>query len=455
MSRFASTTSPTDAWNHHMQERVVLPPLSTVDNGLTPARRTSAVSPATYTPQGSYAFTNTFESQRPPTASSGVASPSLSTVRMDMSTGQETHTHGPHPYRRPSLAGRSQSGVVNRNPPTSPLVQEVPRMTATYNDPNSLSWNIPPPSAGATIPENGRPSTAAYSTYGDYATTDFTGTMATNGEGTPQSPSFAFASTGFSNPQGMYAMNGHPRSATQHPGFTLAQAAAIASQPTPPPSNASSTTLMDSSPPNHPQAPIEEELAQLRTKVRELEFVNDLVQLRVVELENEKQKLLSERNGQGPKSVGALSPPEPEFQSSWDKRTEARIKRFCSLNRAGNALCAWHDSRRERRAYPPRMAPPGTLNCGCTYEEALFEESLSRHKVGSYLPGEMVRMDPALRNPLLALLQWRYGYKDGDFERDPASGKWVDGEGEHVWQQKAASGSTSSSRRKQSDPDTT
>lgn len=179
-------------------------------------------------------------------------------------------------------------------------------------------------------------------------------------------------------------------------------------------------------------------------KVRELEFVNDLVKLRVVELENEKGRAASD---------GATPPVDEDFQRSWELRTEARIKKFCSLNRAGNALCAWHDSRRERRAYPPRMAPPGTLNCGCTYEEALFEESLARHRVGSYLPGEMVRMDPALRNPLLALLQWRYGYKDGDFERDPGSGKWVPGEGEAVWQAKAAAGPASSSRRHKTDGD--
>ncbi|KAJ1302043.1 hypothetical protein OPQ81_000877 [Rhizoctonia solani] len=145
--------------------------------------------------------------------------------------------------------------------------------------------------------------------------------------------------------------------------------------------------------------------------------MNDLLQLRVVELEGEKNKDAAEP-AQSDKSAS------PEFQRSWDARTEARIKRFCSLNRAGNALCAWHDSRRERRSFPPRMAPPGHLNCGCTYEEALFEESLARHGVGSYHPGESVRMDPALRNPLLKLLQWRFGYKDGDFERDPKTGVW-------------------------------
>ena len=86
------------------------------------------------------------------------------------------------------------------------------------------------------------------------------------------------------------------------------------------------------------------------------------------------------------------------------------------------------------------MAPPGHLNCGCTFEEALFEESLSRHKVGSYHPGDSVRMDPALRNPLLKLLQRRYGYKDGDFERDPITGNWIEGEGHAPWEAKAVAG---------------
>lgn len=91
----------------------------------------------------------------------------------------------------------------------------------------------------------------------------------------------------------------------------------------------------------------------------------------------------------------------------WDARTAARRNRYCTPNRAGNALCAWHDSRRERRAHPPRMAPENTLNCGCTFAEALFEESLARNGVGAYHPGENVRMDPSLRNPLLKLLEAR------------------------------------------------
>lgn len=135
-----------------------------------------------------------------------------------------------------------------------------------------------------------------------------------------------------------------------------------------------------------------------------------------------------------------MPPPSPTFQASWNARTDARVRLFCSLNRAGNALCAWHDSRRERRAYPPRNAPPGFLNCGCSYEQALFEESLARHDVGSYHPGENVRMDPALRNPLLRLLQERYSYRDGDFERDPQTGRWIGDEGPTMWEQKVHAG---------------
>lgn len=38
------------------------------------------------------------------------------------------------------------------------------------------------------------------------------------------------------------------------------------------------------------------------------------------------------------------------------------------------------------------------------------------------------------------LLQTRYGYRDGDFERDPRTGNWLEGEGAEKWEQKAASG---------------
>jgi len=94
------------------------------------------------------------------------------------------------------------------------------------------------------------------------------------------------------------------------------------------------------------------------------------------------------RFGDTPKTTVSAPPGGQAFQDSWTARTEARMKIFCEPNRAGNCLCAWHDSRRERRAYPPNMAPPGQLNCGCTAEEVLFEESLARHGVGSDDPGE-------------------------------------------------------------------
>jgi len=171
---------------------------------------------------------------------------------------------------------------------------------------------------------------------------------------------------------------------------------------------------------------------------------NDDLHRRLAELEQrhrrDKEQICALQSQLAGSSSGYSMPTSVAFEASWKARTDARTRQFCSLNRAGNALCAWHDSRRERRVYPPRMAPFGTLNCGCTYEEALFEESLSRHNVGSYLPGENTRMDPALRNPLLKLLQQRYGYRDGDFERDPTTGNWIPGEGPTYWEQRAASG---------------
>ncbi|CAE6465723.1 unnamed protein product [Rhizoctonia solani] len=160
-----------------------------------------------------------------------------------------------------------------------------------------------------------------------------------------------------------------------------------------------------------------------QTKNDQLASSNEELRRRVAELESEKRKLIAENASRVAKSVG------PEFQQGWDARTAARIKHFFSVDHNGNISCAWHDSRRECRVYPPHIAPPGHLNCGCTYEEGLFEESLARHGVGCYHPGESVRMEPALRNPLLKLLQHRFGYQDGDFERDPQTGLWVEGEG--------------------------
>jgi hypothetical protein len=190
----------------------------------------------------------------------------------------------------------------------------------------------------------------------------------------------------------------------------------------------------------------EDEIRYLRHKVRELELENESVNRRGRELQMsmESERRLSQAtiHPSGLPSPLPMPPTGQSFQESWAARTNARVRAFCSLNRAGNALCAWHDSRRERRAYPPRMAPPGYLNCGCTFEEALFEESLARHGVGSYHPGESVRMDPALRNPLLKLLQQRFGYRDGDFERDPVSGLWVDGESADSWEARALAGSS-------------
>ncbi|THH29240.1 hypothetical protein EUX98_g4939 [Antrodiella citrinella] len=193
---------------------------------------------------------------------------------------------------------------------------------------------------------------------------------------------------------------------------------------------------------SHPEA----EVQHLRNKIRELELINKSARERVRELEHEVARV--NYTGSSTLAISGLPSPMPTptlstshgFQENWKARTDARVKLFCSLNRAGNALCAWHDSRRERRQWPPRNAPPGYLNCGCSYEEALFEESLSRHGVGSYHPGESVRMDPALRNPLLKLLQVRYGYRDGDFERDSGSGNWLQGEGAAYWESRAATG---------------
>jgi len=127
-----------------------------------------------------------------------------------------------------------------------------------------------------------------------------------------------------------------------------------------------------------------DEVRRLRQRIHELE--RELNQSRST-IENLRNTMVSSD------LPIASSSQTASFQSPfWHARAEARKQICCSLNRAGNALCAWHDPHRKCRAYPLRNAPPGHLSCNCTYEEALFEESPAHHGVASYLPGNMVHM---------------------------------------------------------------
>ncbi|ELU36801.1 hypothetical protein AG1IA_09168 [Rhizoctonia solani AG-1 IA] len=219
----------------------------------------------------------------------------------------------------------------------------------------------------------------------------------------------------------------HPRSAPTFDPVSLN----ISSPPTPA-SNAPSATSPS------------QELEQLRQRARELEIINQFATARVEELE--KERALYRQRG-----IDGTPPITPDLAAEWEARTEARKRQYCSPNRAGNA-CKYIDlfGSAPPAPLPPLSAPPekapftdifgqcvhGTihgvsvahtqhLNCGCTFNEALFEQALAAHGVGSYYPGESVRMDPALRTPLLKLLEWRYGYRDGDFDRDPVTGQWI------------------------------
>lgn len=177
-----------------------------------------------------------------------------------------------------------------------------------------------------------------------------------------------------------------------------------------------------------------EDQGSLVAHVEDLKARNAELQDQVMRLQNQLQSRPSGHVVPSLPTVPTIPPLGSNMEASWEKRTQARVRKFCAPNRAGNSLCSWHDTRRERRAHPPRMAPDGFLNCGCTAEEALFEESLARNGVGSYHPGDTVRMDPLLRNALLRLLKSRYGYRDGDFEIDPRTGRWMEGEGHEKWE---------------------
>ncbi|KAH7104395.1 hypothetical protein BKA62DRAFT_669944 [Auriculariales sp. MPI-PUGE-AT-0066] len=129
-------------------------------------------------------------------------------------------------------------------------------------------------------------------------------------------------------------------------------------------------------------------------------------------------------------------PPVPSHQER-QRRADARLIALCSANRVGISTCNWHATRNKTKEYPARQAPQGMLNCGCTKKDALFEESLARNYVGSYGPGGE-RIHPVIRGALLALLERRYGYADGDFEIDIQTGVWPPGQDVHFWEQQAA-----------------
>ena len=379
------------------------------------------------------------EESRPQSSGSSITSSSLRGAMGDIHLSSNSEgSNSPSPASDGSQQRQDSfnvaSGMVwsqtNADVTGQPGIQ-----AASFDDnPNPLSFqNMSPPSGSLT---SNSPSTS-YLHYSGYNQSNYTNP---NPSGTHSPP--VFPATGYSE-----SFNSYP----QTRGATTSAQPLIIPQLAHIPSARRSmsitpTTTLPTGHRTHPSA--DDELQYLRNKVRELELINESARLRIRELENE---LANPTSGPmySPSSISGLPtaapqlPTSPSFAASWRARTDARVKLFCSLNRAGNALCAWHDSRRERRAHPPRMAPPGHLNCGCTFEEALFEESLSRHDVGSYHPGENVRMDPALRNPLLKLLQKRYGYKDGDFERDHATGNWDDGEGPGPWEARALAGISS------------
>lgn len=55
-------------------------------------------------------------------------------------------------------------------------------------------------------------------------------------------------------------------------------------------------------------------------------------------------------------------------------------------------------------------------------------------------------MDPTLRNPLLRLLQEQYRYRDGDFDRNPVTGLWIDSEDPENWETRLNGGRTMANR---------
>ena len=134
------------------------------------------------------------------------------------------------------------------------------------------------------------------------------------------------------------------------------------------------------------QEQYDDEIRRLHKKVRELELIDESARLRQKDLElelaNDPSQGFGNVNHSLPPPILTPSPQSPTFQASWKARTDARIRQFCSLNRAGNALCAWHDSRRERRAFHSHQSRqnPVSNSSWCQHHSQLtIHQSASVH----------------------------------------------------------------------------
>ncbi|PCH44961.1 hypothetical protein WOLCODRAFT_145266 [Wolfiporia cocos MD-104 SS10] len=386
----------------------------------------------------------------------------------DMSQGQFTDTMGGSPTSSEEqsfafVGGYSQSEPYRRLPdrgnvrqpsssPTSSLSGAMGEARISHPQlptvPTGMPWSMPQGSFTSDEQNlssfiSAPPTPASASPSGTFASYQYSSHYNSSNYGNSNLetfPTHASASSPFAE-QHFAAQQAQARAMLQPSIHSSSPVVPSTGVPIPMPQNATSSSSRSSRPPSD----WESYALGLERRVRELETRCHFSEQHASQLQQELARAYPMAGTAGGPLPSPFPTPSasPAMLENWRRRTEARKRIFCSLNRAGNALCAWHDSRRERRTYPPRNAPPGMLNCGCTFEEALFEESLSRRGVGSYHPGESVRMDPALRNPLLKLLQERYGYRDGDFDRDPITGNWIDGEDAAYWEAKLAAGAAS------------
>ncbi|KAH7099623.1 hypothetical protein BKA62DRAFT_304345 [Auriculariales sp. MPI-PUGE-AT-0066] len=159
---------------------------------------------------------------------------------------------------------------------------------------------------------------------------------------------------------------------------------------------------------------------------------------RVRQLEQEGERYRRQLNDLEQQIKSLTSPvmmPSVAFQRPSDhaRRAARRLELITKPNRIGNRSCAFHATATPY-GIPAHSAPDGLMNCGCSVNEALLEESLAKNRVGSMAPHG--RLDPELRRSILKLLEDRYDYKDGDLDFDRASLKWREGDDPSSWERK-------------------
>ncbi|KAH7106912.1 hypothetical protein BKA62DRAFT_221305 [Auriculariales sp. MPI-PUGE-AT-0066] len=179
---------------------------------------------------------------------------------------------------------------------------------------------------------------------------------------------------------------------------------------------------------------LESAVTRLSAKLQRVRQQRDILADRLRQIRDSEHSAASRRF-----SVNSDASRQSALPSEMSRRTAARIEMLFPNVDDEPTSCIWHALHPETILPNLGPTPDGMLDCGCTVDEGLFEEALTRNGVGHFMVEEdMISGDvieSGLRGALLELLQRRFDYLDGLLEIDPHTGDWENGEGHDTWEE--------------------